>query len=380
MRVALVGPYPGGGVVRGGVESSFVNLVGGLSSFPDLQLDVVTFSPGESADADGVRVHRLSGPRRLNNLTLFRQRRRVLARMLREIEPDVVHAQETLGYGYACLKTAGRAPVVVSIHGIVREELKYMAPGLGRVRVALADVAIERYCVGHARYLVEPTTYPREYFGRLIRGHIADVGNGIDDLFFTVEPAPEPGRVLYAGSILARKRLVALVEAIGALRSTAQPVTLAIAGGIVEPGYAARVEARVQELGLGDVVTFLGPLPPARMADEYRRASIMVLPAAQETSPMVIGEAMAVGVPVVATDVGGIPYLVDDGGTGYVVPLGDGEALARRMAELLRDEQTRRAFSQAARSRAEERFRMSAVAARVRAVYELAVGEARGSS
>jgi len=379
MRVALVGPYPGGGVVRGGVESSFVNLVAGLSSFPDLQLEVVTFSPGEPADANGLRVHRLSGPRRLNNLTLFRQRRHVLARALRELEPDVVHAQETLGYGYTCLKTAGRTPVVVSIHGIVREELRYMAPGLGRVRVALADVAIERYCVRHAQYLVEPTTYPQEYFGRQIRGRIVDVGNGIDELFFTVDPAPEPGRVLYAGSIMARKQLVALVEAIDAVRSTTQPVSLAIAGGIAEPGYAAQVEARVRELGLGDVVTFLGQVPPARMADEYRRASIMVLPSAQETSPMVIGEAMAAGVPVVATDVGGVSHLVDDGSTGYVVPLGDGAALARRMAELLRDEQARRAFSQTARSRAEERFRTTAVAARVRAVYELAVEEAHGS-
>lgn len=379
MRVALVGPYPGGGVVRGGVESSFVNLVGGLSSFPDLQLDVVSFAPGDPAHDNGVRVHRISGPRRLNNLTLFRQRRLALGRVLREIEPDVVHAQETLGYGYVCLKTAGRVPVVVSIHGIVREELKHMASGLGRIRVALADVAIERYCVGHARYLVEPTTYPQEYFGRLIRGQVVDVGNGIDDLFFTVDPAPEPGRVLYAGSILARKRLIALVEAIDAVRATTPSVRLVIAGGIVEPGYAAQVEARVQELGLGDVVTFLGALPPARMAEEYRRASIMVLPSAQETSPMVIGEAMAVGVPVVSTDVGGIPYLVDDGRTGYVVPLGDGEALARRMAELLGDEQARRAFSQAARVRAEERFRTSAVAARVRAVYDLAVGEAHGS-
>lgn len=376
MRVALVGPYPGDGIVRGGLESSFVNLVRGLSSFSDLEVEVVTFTPGDSSD----RVHRLTGPARLNTLTLHRGRRRVLGEVLGRLEPDVVHAQDTLGYGYACLKTAGRVPVVVSVHGIVREELKHMAPGRGRVQVALADVALERWCVRHARYLVQPTTYPEEYFGSLIRGRIVDVGNGIEERFFAIDPAPEPGRVLYAGNIQARKRLLALVEAIDAVRSTVQPVSLVVAGGIVEPGYAAQVEERVRELGLEDVVTFLGQLPPAQMADEFRRAAMIVLPSAQETSPMVIGEAMAVGVPVVATDVGGVRHLVEDGRTGYVVPLGDSAALVRRMVELLGDEQTRNAFSQTARSRAQERFRASAVAARVRAVYELAVEEAYGST
>jgi glycosyltransferase involved in cell wall biosynthesis len=75
----------------------------------------------------------------------------------------------------------------------------------------------------------------------------------------------------------------------------------------------------------------------------------------------------------VATRVGGVPHLIEEGRTGFLVEVGDSNALAQRLAALLDDERTRRSFASAARLRA-ERFRSSAVAARVRAVYEEAVG------
>jgi glycosyltransferase involved in cell wall biosynthesis len=96
---------------------------------------------------------------------------------------------------------------------------------------------------------------------------------------------------------------------------------------------------------------------------------VLVLASQQETSPMVIAEAMASGVPVVATRVGGIPYLVDDGRTGFLVGVGDVDALTARLSELLGDDAKRRAFGEAARARAAERFKPAAVAARVRDVY-----------
>ena len=88
---------------------------------------------------------------------------------------------------------------------------------------------------------------------------------------------------------------------------------------------------------------------------------------------MVIAEGMASALPVVATRVGGVPYLVDDGRTGFLVHVGDVDALAQRISELLSDAETRSGFAAASRLRAEQ-FRAAAVAARVRSVYEEAVG------
>jgi glycosyltransferase involved in cell wall biosynthesis len=360
MRIVLVGPYPADpGRVAGGVESAFVNLVDGLASFGDLELAVVTFDRGadRSRRVDGppARVEYLAARERLVNLTLYRGDRQLLRQALDELAPDVVHAQDTLGYGYVSLRVARREPVVVSIHGIVRETRKLVQRPRDRLQVTVAGVWLERYCVRNAKYLVQPTRYPEEYFDGELRGRIVDVGNAVSDAFFAVEPAPVRGRVLFVGGVTDGKRVLDLVEAIARVRVAAPDVTLRVAGPPSEP-YAQRVAERIAELGLGDC------------------ASVFVLPSAQETSPMVIAEAMAAGVPVVATRVGGVPYLVDHGATGLLVDVGDLDALADRIAALVGDDDLRRAFGRTARSRASERYRPVEVAARVRAVYEEAAG------
>jgi len=373
VRVALVGPYSSPGRAKGGVESSFQNLLAGLASFGDLELEVLTFAgaptPEQDGDANGVRVHRLAAPGRFNNLTFYRGSRRALGRALEELRPQIVHAQDALGHGYVCLRTVRNAPVVVSVHGIVRETRNLVSSPRDRLQVTLAGVAVERYCVRHAEFLLQPTPYPQQYFGEEIGGRIFDVGNAVADGFFALEPAPDQGRVLYAGGITPGKRVLDLVEA----TARVPRASLRLAGGAPDRTYAAAVTERIRELELEGRAALLGQLDAGRLLDEYRRAAVLVLPSAQETSPMVIAEAMAAGVPVVATRVGGVPHLVDDGRTGFLVEVGDTDALAQRVAELLGDERTRRSFAAAARSRAEQ-FRAAAVAERVRTVYEEAVG------
>ncbi len=372
MRVALVGPYSNSGQAVGGVESSFQNLLAGLSSFGDLELDVLTFARARTAEEndapDGVRIHRLVAPERFNNVTFYRGTRRVLSRALERLRPEVVHAQDALGHGYVCLKTARQAPVVVSVHGIVRETSKLLPGRRDRLQASLAGVAVERYCVRHAEYLLQPTRYPEEYFGREIRGRIVEVGNAVPDALFELDPAPEQGRVLYAGGLTPGKRVLDLVEAIARVPAA----SLRLAGGASDPEYAKAVTERIRKLRLEDRVALLGQLDAGAMRDEYTRAAILVLPSAQETSPMVIAEAMAAGVPVVATRVGGVGHLVQEGRTGYLVDVGDVAALAQRIAGLLAEEPTRRSFAASARAQAEP-FRIAAVASRVRAVYEEAI-------
>jgi glycosyltransferase involved in cell wall biosynthesis len=382
MRVALVGPYPTDpGNVAGGVEASFVNLVQGLAELEDLELHVISFVPETATphvlDVPWGSVHYVPAPSRLNNVTMYRSRRRSLRRVLDELGPQIVHAQDALGYGYVCLRAARREPVVVSIHGIVRETSKSVRGPLDRLRVTLAGVAVETYCVRHARYLVQPTPYPHEYFGREIRGRIVDVGNAVQDELFSVEPLAEPGRLLYAGGVNELKRVLDLVDALALVHRSAPGATLRIAGDCADRAYCERVSARIRERGLDGSVTMLGRLRSDELREEYRRASMLLLASRQETSPMVIAEAMAAGVPVVATRVGGIPHLVDEGRTGFLVDVGDVAALARSVADLLADEARRKDVAEAARRRAEERFRRAKVAARVREVYGLALDESR---
>lgn len=93
---------------------------------------------------------------------------------------------------------------------------------------------------------------------------------------------------------------------------------------------------------------------------------------------MVIGEAMAAGVPVVATRVGGVTSLVDEGRTGHTVEPGDVGALAERICEVLGDPAAARALGNAGREKADKSYRVAAVAGRVRAVYDQAVEDDDG--
>ena len=259
-----------------------------------------TAAPKPSRRRHGAGAGRATfpAPARLNNLSLYRSDRRTLAAAFRELRPDVVHGQDAIGYGYATLKAAGDLPVVLSVHGIVREELRHLPRLVDRVRTGTFRVSVERYCVGHAPYLAQPTRYPEEYFGARIRGRIVDVGNPVAERFFEIVPAPEPGRLLYVGAVMHRKRLLDLVEAVARARRSDLPgLSLVVAGPLSDAPYVRAVEKRIEELGLREVVHLVGPCSPDEIAAELRSAELLVLPSGQETSPMVIGEAMAAGVP-----------------------------------------------------------------------------------
>lgn len=353
---------------------SFANLLDGLAAVPGIEPHVITFLPGlerpDRVAVDGVPVVYLPGTQRFGNVTLHVRERRLLAATLDELRPDVVHAQDALRYGYVCLRAARRAPVVVSIHGIVREELRYATGLVTPLRIRVAGVSMERYCVRHARFLVAPTRYAEQVFGDEIRGRLWDIGNPIADRLFRIDSEPELGRILYAGGVTRGKRLLDLVDAMPRILELAADTHVRVAGDLFDAAYAREVRSRVQQLSLEGRVRFLGGLSFDELLEEYGRASVLVLPSGKETSPMVIGEAMAAGVPVVATRVGGIPYLVDEGTTGHIVEVGDVATLGERVAGIVSDPVRRASFGAAARAKAFGSFRIAVVAARMSAVYE----------
>ena len=105
------------------------------------------------------------------------------------------------------------------------------------------------------------------------------------------------------------------------------------------------------------------------MAEEYARSAIVALPSKQETAPVAVAEAMATGRPVVATRVCGVPYMVEDGGSGILVEHGDVAALAGALSRLLRDRELRVQMGQRGREIAESRFRAAHIACQTHEVY-----------
>jgi len=130
-----------------------------------------------------------------------------------------------------------------------------------------------------------------------------------------------------------------------------------------------RLQELREALGIGDIITFLGAKDQDMLQYYYAAAEMVVMPSDYESFGMVALEAMACGTPVIASDVGGLAFLVKDGRTGYRVPARDSGALADRITRLLTDEALRRRIGERAACWAES-YAWPRIADQIEALYE----------
>ena len=216
-----------------------------------------------------------------------------------------------------------------------------------------------------SRWLGDRLRY--SFLGRK-RVHV--VYNGIDlDRFRPAgpdRPAAGPPTVLYvAGPNNPTKGFAELRPAFVRLRERYPEIRLRLVG---EPPEGAVPDAGVE---------VIGEVSRESMPDEYRRADLFVLPTLSDNTPVTLMEAMACGLPAVATAVGGIPEMVEAGVTGRLVPPGDVAALAAAMEGLIADREARRRMGMAARKVAEARFATQRMVSDLEEIYGVAPGRTR---
>jgi glycosyltransferase involved in cell wall biosynthesis len=180
--------------------------------------------------------------------------------------------------------------------------------------------------------------------------------------------------ILFVGNLLMHKGLRLVVQALAEMPETRWHL------GVIGEGPEREVcEAVLTEKGLADRGTFLGRLPEREVERVMGVADVLTLPSRTEGMPYVILEAMASGIPVVATNVYGIPEMVEDGKTGLLVPPEDGTALGKALLELIQDENLRREFGQRARERFELYFTLDKQIAAIETLYRGLAGLDAGS-
>jgi glycosyltransferase involved in cell wall biosynthesis len=227
-------------------------------------------------------------------------------------------------------------------------------------KVRAADAVVCVSDVGRAQLMMGVA---EEHWDKL-----AVVRCGVDAGTFAPAAAPRedadpsaPLRVLCVGRLAPEKGQQVLVDALAACPGVA--VTFVGAGDKLE-ALRRRAAAR----GVDDRVTFTGAVGQDRIAAHYAAADVFCLPSFGEGVPVVLMEAMASGVPVVATAVGGVPELVEHGVTGLLAPPGRADALADALMRLAGDADLRRRLAAAGRARVEEEFDLERNAERLRAV------------
>jgi len=183
--------------------------------------------------------------------------------------------------------------------------------------------------------------------------------NGIDcDRFRPAQPS-QPPLILSIGRLISKKGFDVLIDACASLQNGAQEFRCEIIG---EGPLSAELQARIDRHGLGKQVLLVGPKSQAEIAACLSGATLFVLPCridadgAMDNLPTVVMEAMASALPVVSTDVGGVPEMVRDGESGLLVSQNDPLATAEAIARLIGDAELARSFGREGRKRAEELF------------------------
>ncbi len=301
----------------------------------------------------------------------------------REAGPyDLVHAHYWLA-GRAGLDLARRfgVPLVQMFHTLGYLKSRWAAADAERAEPARlrAEALLARVA---CRLVAATAAEAREMVGtlRAREDRVALVPCGVDLAAFAPrEPAAARRRlglegmspVVYVGRLEPIKRVDRLVEAMARLDDPR--ARLVIVGGNGAEGGAGGEAARLgriaADLGIAGRVEFRGPQPREALADYYAAAAAVVMPSAYESFNLVVLEALASGAALVATPVGVVPDVVEDGVNGLVVPPGDVDALARALGRVLSDA----GLAERLRSRARSAvigYGWSSVAARIRAVYE----------
>jgi glycosyltransferase involved in cell wall biosynthesis len=189
---------------------------------------------------------------------------------------------------------------------------------------------------------------------------------------------PSGGRLLCVGAVVPAKGGDLLVEALGELPD--RPWTCTVVGSLDrDPAFVESLRRRSAELGLADRITLAGPRDGARLVREYRRADLLVHASRREAYGMVVTEALASGVPVVATAVGGVPEALGEtaaGPPGLLVPPDDPAALAAVLGAWLDDPGLRVRLRRAARERRGSLAGWGATASEVAGALAVARGPA----
>jgi len=341
----------------GGLENGVVNVVNGLNRDEFLSSVCCLRELGAFAgrvSAPGASVFSMGSSGGTDLGALFR-----LVRRLRAMKIDIVHTRNIEAFFYGAVAAiVGRIPHLIhSEHGRTFPERPHRA-------------WLQRHLLSHTDYAFAVSARLRDDLVREIGLDPARLGvvlNGVDLGRFAPAPRADgrlPEVVIGSvGRLAAVKNYALLVQAVARL-GAATPVRVVLVGDGPESGPLRALAAR---LGIGDRVQLVGHSED--VPSLLRAMDIFVLPSVSEGMSNTLLEAMACGVTIVASDVGGNGELVEDGISGFLFPSGDVSALTDRLRQLAYDGPLRARLADAALARARREFSVDAMIARYEAMY-----------
>ena len=365
--------------VGGGVEEVTFHMAEKLTELGHqvVVLTLNTCSASAVENLDGIRVYRAALVELTNALGAQSAVSTELINLMRNVcrkeQPNVLHANNLYFYTTlaACLNLdAVRLPLVTTLHIGSVSELE----GFVRYAAKLYELSVGRWIVGRSNRVVAVSEAVKRYAVELgvEPCKISVVPNGVDTVKFHPSSAVRNGdglvRVGFVGRLVANKGPQYLVEAASRIVHDFPNVRFQVAGrGPMLP----MLQRRAQELGIKDVFRFFGTVPS--MVEFMQSCDIMVRPSVTDGMPLTVLEAMACGLPTVASRVGGTPEILEESYSGYLVRPKDVDQLVLRISQLVADARLRAEMGSRARQFVERYSDWSDIAKRMIPIYEIAL-------
>lgn len=355
MKIVQIGPYPvSPDCVRGGVESSVFGLARELAK----SHDVVVFDTPRIGGIDAVEksgtltIYRFRNPGKHNQDAVRAINR--IAETIEKIGPDICHIHGT-GLFSARIKAQLERKglkTIVTVHGLLTVEKKNALKRHFSVKSLyqyLRLSRVEKTMLNRSPEVIVDTEYVAEtlrHYGlkRLPNMHV--IPQGIDSHYYGLQCSPDSNLILSVGSFSRRKGHLYLLQAFDILCERGVDARLVIAGVCSDCDYYAQMQAYLQSSPHKDRIEIRANLSAEDLDNAYRSAHFFALHSEEESQGIVFAEAMAAGLPVVSTNVGGIPYVVSDGNAGYLSDYGDVNAFADNMEKLMTSSESWTRFSQ----------------------------------
>jgi glycosyltransferase involved in cell wall biosynthesis len=357
MRIAiLVGAFPPKWLA--GTEIATYNLAGYLAR-KGHEVHVITSRddglPNLSQES-GFYVHRVSYPKiRTIGILPFWVR---LCLQIQKIKPDIVHSQ-SLMYGVPAIMTKKILKIPYVVWG---QGSDIYLPG------KLLSM-ISKPIIQNADTVLALTEDMKQEIQNIYNRETIVVPNGIDLMGFKYSSRCSKERgsrtVIFVGRLHPVKGVQYLIEAMTIVHQRMPDIKLIIVGDGTERSNLKRL---VEELDLNDCIQFLGQVPQERIPEVMHQADVFVLPSLSEGFPVVLLEAMASGLPVIATSVRGIPDIIGEGKNGHLVNVKRPDEIADKILTLMLDNKQWEEISLNNKERA-EMFTWDKIADKVEKIY-----------
>ncbi len=372
MKVLMVGLLPSDiEKIDGGVVAVILNLLSSFSKMESVEIIFVSFNQEIDQEivkeySTNIKLHYIPYMVPYKLIDYFVNRKKLNAIISNE-KPDIIHIQEVTPHILRFVHFP-KDKIVLTQHGIMSEEYKY-AKGVREKLQCLFKGFVEQHVFPIFKNVIFISEYNRNIFPK--KNIFSEkIYNPVNPIFFSkTQVTGQFDSISYVGRINTNKNLTIVLRALALLKRENIIFNLHVVGGYKDKYYEHEVNELVQEGSLSQQVIFYGWQTQEQIFQVHEKCRIFILPSQQETMPVVIGEAMALGKVVVASNVGAVSEMITDKSSGFLFERNNVDQLCNLLRLLHKNNTLIESVSGNAMREAREKFHPDSIASKTHEFY-----------